>query len=167
MALGMRTTKWKTPFKTLLLKCARKPMSRRHVDHVALFDSIKKCNPRQASNLSNSSSIQTWNAAKKADTVQENGNENYSSISLQITAVFVWEKGWKNEETGKVRKGEQFSFYTQIVCLLHSIHGRSGSIKYKHRPSGDKYRLCLPVLRTYRPPLVHTTTASFKSWIQQ
>jgi hypothetical protein len=76
-------------------------MSRHHVDHVAVFDLIRKCTPRQASNLSNSSSIQTRNAAKKADKVHGNGNKNYSSISLQITAVFVWQtKGWKNEETG-------------------------------------------------------------------
>ena len=112
-----------TPFNTLLLKCACKRMSEHHVDHVALFDLIRKCTPRQASNLSNSSSIQTRNVGKKADKVHGNGNKNYSSISLQITAVFVWKtRGRKNEETGDVRKGEQFSFTRKlsVCCTVHT-----------------------------------------------
>jgi len=145
-------------------------MSRHHVDHAALFDLNRKCTPQQASNLPNSSSIQTRNAAKKADKVHGNGNKNYSSISLQITGLCVEDEAMEKRGNGECKKQGTIQLYTQSVCLLHSIHGRSQSITYKQRFSGDKFRICLPIVRTYRPaypPLVHTTSALFNSRIQQ
>ena len=161
----MRTTEWMTHFNTLLLNCACKRMSRHHVDHAALFDLIRKCTPRQASNLSNNSSIQTRNAAKKADKVH--------GMGMKIIVQFLYRLpqslcGRRRDE--KTRKRGTIQLYTQIVCLLHSIHDRSQSTKYKQRFSGDKFRICLHIVRTYcpaYPALVYTTSASFNSRIQQ
>ena len=76
----------------------------------------------------------------------------------------------EKQRNGECKKRGTIQLYMQIVCLLHSAQGRSQSTQDKKRISGDKCRIWFPIVRTYRPvypPLVHTTSASFKSRIQQ
>jgi hypothetical protein len=140
-------------------------MPRHHVDHAAVFDLIRKCTPRKESNLSNSSSIQ--------NEIMRTNQIKFTGIGIKIIVQFLYRLPQSlcgRRRDGKTRKRGTIQLYTQTVCLLHSIHGRSQSIKYKQIFSGYKYTICLPIVRTYHPaypPLVHTASASFNSKIQK
>jgi hypothetical protein len=95
-------------------------------NNVALSDLIRKCTPRQVT-YQTAAAYKHEMLRRQQEKVGWNENKNSSSISLQITAVFVWKtKGWKNEETGNVSNGEQFSFICKLsVCSTVYTAGHS------------------------------------------